>query len=175
MGPEKRLVVSLVSLVTCSAMLGMGGCRWREGRSVWIEIYDSGPDAAGDFDADAGDADEGDGCVVGQGNWIRPEVLYGYIESDLEGIVIVDIRPLEYCQTGRIPGAQCNPLVNGSLTNPIDLPDEAGFLILYDANGDSVEDPFSFVPTFCHREVLILAGGFGAWANTGDFPIEQGE
>lgn len=159
------LLVMLIALFLASTH-----CRWREGRSVWISVYDAG----GDSDAEGfSDAPDG-GCLVEQGAMISPEELLGLLVSASADLVILDVRSAEMCTAARIPGALCNPLEDGELTTDVDPTDESGWLILYDSAGEIGADILTVLPSLCRRHIVMLEGGFGAWAVHPDFPLEEG-
>ena len=90
---------------------------------MWISRWDASPDADGDTDAGS---DSLDGCVGGPG-WVLPENLYNLVENEPESLVIIDVRPLEYCETARIPGAACNPWDGTALLEPLEAEDDGGY------------------------------------------------
>lgn len=159
---------ALISLI--ALLIGSFHCRWREGRTVWINVYDAGGDSDSDMLIDGDDSR----CITDQGALIVSENLLGLLVSASADLVIVDVREIEMCTAARIPGAQCNPLEDGVLTTEIDPADEEGWLILYDAAGELGADTLAALPSLCHRRIVFLEDGFGAWAARPDYPREEG-
>lgn len=158
----KRTAYCAVVLVVLA--LSGTGCQWREGDTYMISYRDASPNS---------DADD-DGCENQPGQVESVDGIYSIIYGQ-EPFRLIDVRLLADCENGRIPGAECNPWNGESLLNSLDdLEDEPGWLVFYDWNGVLMEEVNSTLPYFCHREVVWLEGGFGAWSTT-DHEIETGE
>jgi rhodanese-related sulfurtransferase len=162
-----------VAVLCCAILAATAGCRWREGRSVLIP--DTGPDAS-DADAETldGAVDADAECGDAGPEWIDPISLFMEIDVGAEGLVIFDVRPLEYCETARVPGAECNPWDGADFAAPIVVADEPGRLVLYDARGELVAGAAESLPRYCARVVTALEGGFAAWAENEELPIDDG-
>lgn len=142
----------------CSLM----SCRWREGREVWIERFEAGP---GDAQVDCGTRE--DPCLI------SAQALWVEIESETSALLILDLRPLESCQASRIPGAQCNPYIEGALSEPVDC-DGGERLVLYDSNGAIAPEVAWDLPEACEPRISLLEDGWGAWTiDCADCPIED--
>lgn len=170
--PSGRHALGVLSAIVAllGFALGSSHCRWREGRAVLIQVYDASGDSDAVLHADGGDG----GCLADQGAMLIPEDLLGLMVSASTDLVIVDVRAMEMCVAARIPGAMCNPLEEGALVTAIDPPDEEGWLILYDGAGELGAHTLSALPSLCHRHIVFLEGGFGAWAVRADYPLEEG-
>lgn len=140
------------------------GCQWREG-SVYVHLYDGSPDG-GDADAGGtGDADQE--CTETQVEWLDPGSVASVIGApDLE-VTVLDTRPLERCNTARLPGALCTPWDGEELVGLPTIEDEPGWLVLYDENAEVLPAVFETLPLLCEREVAALDDGFGAWVALG--------
>jgi len=150
--------IALVALTFAAS-----SCTWREGRYVYYEVYDADTDD---------DADERDGDGDGQyPTWMTAEELQGLIHSD-DPELIVDIRPLKAYQIGHIKGALCDPWDDG-FADPLPELDGNGFLVLYDNNGDIVEEAASTLASSFNQPVHMLRQGFAGWEAAG-YEIETG-
>lgn len=173
-----RATLFVTTIVTVAIL---ASCTWREGRYVYITVYDADTDT--DTDTDSGiDADvEGDthdsgdgGCDLPDGEWLGAEGLLTLIAAETPDLAIIDVRPTEACRAGRIPGALCHPWVDGGFAEPLEPLEDRGWIVFYDFNGEAVEQVLDAIPIYCDRTVALLTDGFGAWEAAG-FDIETDE
>ena len=84
----------------------------------------------------------------------------------------MDVRSPADCQKGHIPGAR-----SLSLDEPADrfreLPQSGALIILYcDCPLAEINPAYQFLRFHGYRQVLVLDGGWAAWAASGD-PINR--
>jgi hypothetical protein len=145
-----------LAVIVAIALVALGGCRWREGRSVLIP-FDGGPDAD-----------------VGVSAGLTPEELFVMIATDAD-VAIYDVRSLERCTAGRVRGALCDPWVESALEQSIQVEDEPDtWLVVYDQAGEWVQDVLGTLDWYQQRTVTYLDPGFGAWAANEELPIDTG-
>lgn len=151
-----RAAVRFAIVASLVALVALTGCRWREGRSVLLP-------SDGGHDADAA--------------WLSQLTaadLLALITTEGADAIVIDIRPLDRYAAGHVPGALSHPWNGSSFEPEIDVPDEPGWLVIYDENGELIQAPFDALPELSTRTVGYLASGFSEWSDAG-YPIDQGE
>ena len=81
-------------------------------------------------------------------------------------MVLIDVRPADAYQHGRLPGARSIPL-NALVAHRHEIPAEAT-VILYGAEGvDEAATASRYLRTTGHAAVFVLEGGFAGWQARG--------
>ena len=81
-------------------------------------------------------------------------------------ITLVDVRPVDAYQHGRVPGARSIPL-NALVPRQREIPADA-IVVLYGAEGvDEAATAYRYLRTTGYAAVFVLEGGFAGWQARG--------
>jgi rhodanese-related sulfurtransferase len=88
------------------------------------------------------------------------------LEAEGRPLALIDVRPAEAWQRGRLPGARSIP-IDTLIPRRGEVP-AAGIVILYGADGvDEAAAAARYLRTAGHAAVFVLEGGFTGWQARG--------